>query len=236
MPFLNKITFNLKDQSREKYPFNLPFLKEELEIELQKNVRFLVGENGSGKSTILEAVATLCGFNIAGGGKDHFYNSNEKESELANYGRLSWGKRVGEGFFMRAESFYNFATYVDEVGAKKFGDKSLHHQSHGESFLALFYNNFKQGIYLLDEPEAALAPRKLLELMGLIRHLEKMGKAQFIIVTHSPILMSYPYGQVLSLDSGMPTPISYTETDHYQFTTSFLQNPNSYFHHLFKQD
>ncbi len=233
-PFLSYITFYNQNIVFDEYPFNLPFLKDGLEIKLEKNVTFLVGENGSGKSTILEAIASKIGFNPSGGGRNHYYESAEKESELAKYTFLGWTpNRINEGFFLRAESFFNFASYIDETGSKRYGKPLMHH-SHGESFLALFENNFQFGIYLLDEPEAALSPRRLLELMSIIYTLEQSGEAQFIIITHSPILMSYPYGQIISLDYVKPTVISYKETDHYQFTKSFLDNPDAYFHHLFK--
>jgi predicted ATPase len=136
--------------------------------------------------------------------------------------------RVTDGFFLRAESFFNFATYIDEVeeddpglyGA--YGGKSLHAQSHGEAFLALFKNKFKKGIYLLDEPEAALSPKRQLSFLVLIHELEKKGIAQFIIATHSPILLSYPEAVIFSFDGGCITPMAYEETEHYQITRGFF--------------
>ncbi len=232
-PFLSYISIRNPFENAPQYPYNLPFLKNGLELQLETNVTFLVGENGCGKSTILEAVASKIGFNPSGGGRNHFYESAEKESELANNTFLGWTpKRITEGFFFRAESFFNFASYIDGTGSTRYGRPLLNH-SHGESFLALFQNNFQYGIYLLDEPEAALSPRRLLELMAIMHSLEQSGEAQFIIVTHSPILMSYPFGQILSLDDAKPKLIGYKETDHYQFTKSFLDNPEAYFRHLF---
>jgi predicted ATPase len=234
-PFLSYISIRNPFENSQEYPFNLPFLKDGLELKLEKNVTFLVGENGSGKSTILEAIASKIGFNPSGGGRNHYYESAEKESELARFTFLGWTpNRINEGFFLRAESFFNFASYIDETGSKRYGKPLIQH-SHGESFLALFENNFQFGIYLLDEPEAALSPRRLLELMSIIYTLEQSGEAQFIIITHSPILMSYPYGQILSLDDDKPKVIDFKETDHYQFTKSFLDNPDAYFHHLFQK-
>jgi predicted ATPase len=233
-PFLSYVTFYNQNSDSKEHPFNLPFLKDGLELKLEKNVTFLVGENGSGKSTILEAIASKIGFNPSGGGRNHYYESSEKASELANYTFLGWTpSRINEGFFLRAESFSNFAAYIDETGSRRYG-KPLQNHSHGESFLSLFNNNFQSGIYLLDEPEAALSPRRLLELMAIIFTLEQSGEAQFIIITHSPILMAYPHGQIISLDYGKPTVIDYKETDHYQFTKSFLDNPDAYFRHLFQ--
>jgi predicted ATPase len=232
-PFLSYISIRNPFEDSAEYPYNLPFLKNGLELQLEKNVTFLVGENGAGKSTILEAIASKIGFNPSGGGRNHFYESAEKESVLAQHTFLGWTpNRINEGFFLRAESFFNFASYIDATGSQRYGRPLMNH-SHGESFLALFQNNFQFGIYLLDEPEAALSPRRLLELMAIIHNLEQAGEAQFIIVTHSPILMSYPNGQILSLDFEKPKPITYQETDHYQFTKSFLDNPDAYFRHLF---
>jgi predicted ATPase len=233
-PFLSYVSIKNPFETNGEHPYNLPFMKGGLELKLVKNVTFLVGENGSGKSTILEAIASKIGFNPSGGGRNHFYESAERESELAQYTFLGWTpNRINEGFFLRAESFFNFASYIDQTGSTRYGKPLMNH-SHGESFLALFENNFKFGIYLLDEPEAALSPRRLLELMAIIYNLEQAGQAQFIIITHSPILMTYPFGQILSLDTGKPTEITYQETDHYQFTKSFLDNPEVYFNHLFK--
>src|SRR4029079_11617044 len=138
------------DPSR--YPFNLRAFSHGIDLELSSSVTFLVGENGSGKSTLLEAIAECCGFNPEGGSRDHHYATFGERSPLARALRLSWLPKVTEGFFLRAESFYNFATYIERVSnLRAYGGKSLHEQSHGESFLALFENRFEQGLYLLDE-------------------------------------------------------------------------------------
>jgi predicted ATPase len=156
--------------------------------------------------------------------------------------RLSWFPvRISEGFFMRAESFYNFASYVDELAEVKtfnmdyYGGKSLHQQSHGESFLALFSNRFKKGIYILDEPEAALSPSRQLTFMSIIHALEKSGKAQFLIATHSPMLLCYPGATILSLSENGIEEVSYQDTEHFQLTKQFLNNPDAYLKHLLEE-
>ena len=142
MPYLSKIY--LKDNHPQDFPFNLPFLRNGLDIRLKSNVTFFIGENGIGKSTLLEAIADQCNFNVAGGSRNHHYNFHKTESVLSDYLTLSWRNKTSQGFFMRAESFFNFATYIDEVAEEDqrvleaYGGKSLHQQSHGEAFLSLF--------------------------------------------------------------------------------------------------
>ncbi|MEJ5052096.1 AAA family ATPase [Chryseobacterium culicis] len=237
MPYLSRIY--LKDNHPQDFPFTLPFLREGLDIRLKSNVTFFVGENGIGKSTLLEAIADKCNFNVAGGNRNHNYNFHKTESMLSEYLTLSWRHKTSQGFFMRAESFFNFATYIDEVAEEDqrvleaYGGKSLHQQSHGEAFLSLFHNHFQHGIYLLDEPEAALSPQRQLSLLSIIHKLEKTGKAQFIISSHSPILMSYPTAEIYLLDDKIQK-IHYKETEHYQLTKNFLESPERYFQHLFE--
>ncbi|MFZ4451401.1 AAA family ATPase [Salibacterium aidingense] len=210
----------------DKYPFSIPSIKDLHRLDLKSNVTFFVGENGSGKSTLLEAVADKCGFNTAGGGRNNYYDLHASESALGDYIRLSWLPKVTNGFFLRAESFYNFASHIDTVGAHEaYGGRSLHEQSHGESFLSLFLNRFhRKAIYLLDEPEAALSPGRQLSFLKILHDLETAGDSQFIIATHSPILLGYPHGSILSFDDGPIREIEYEETDHYQITSYFLQH------------
>ena len=197
----------------------------------------VLGLNGSGKSTLLEAIAECCGFNPEGGNREHYREVFEERSELAQSLRLTWVPRTTEGFFLRAESFYNFATDIESVSKlRAYGGKSLHQQSHGESFLALFENRFEQGFYLLDEPEAALSPQRQLTLLSIIHQLEAPGHAQFLIATHSPILMSYPGAKILSFDDSGIKEIGYEATDHYQLTKSFLESPDRYFKWLFADE
>jgi predicted ATPase len=144
---------------------------------------------------------------------------------------------VAEGFFMRAESFYNFATYIEQVSdLRAYGGQSLHQQSHGESFLSLFANRFEQGIYLLDEPEAALSPQRQLSFLSIIHELETPAHAQFVIATHSPIILSYPGAVLFSLDGDSIREIAYRETEHYRLTRDFLNAPERYLKHLFRPE
>ncbi len=235
-PFLRRVVSLPDKVDPARYPFNVRALSGGIDLELRTNVTFFVGENGSGKSTLLEALAECCGFNPEGGGnRDHHREALADRSELAQALRLSWFPKVAEGFFMRAESFYNFATYIEQVSdLRAYGGKSLHQQSHGESFLSLFANRFEHGIYILDEPEAALSPQRQLSFLSIIHDLETPGHAQFLISTHSPILLSYPGAVLLSLDGDSIREVGYRETEHYRITRDFLNAPERYFKHLFR--
>ncbi len=215
------------------HPFSLPLIKNNDVIKFSANITFFVGENGSGKSTLLEAIAYQCGFNTAGGGRNNNHYVEASEAALGDYVRLSWLPKVTNGFFMRSESFYQFATHVDEVDAHDwYGGKSLHSQSHGESFFSLFKNRFgKKGIYLLDEPEAALSPARQLSFLSILKELS--GCSQFIIATHSPILLGYPGAHIISFDHSPLSLIKYEDTDHYQITRRFLENRNKILKQLF---
>jgi len=216
------------------HPFDVRAFSRGIDLEIDTKVTFLVGENGSGKSTLLEAVAECCGFNPEGGNRDHQRESFADRSAFAQALRLSWAPKVAEGFFMRAESFFNFATYLDQVSdLRAYGGKSLHAQSHGESFLALFAHRFEQGLYVLDEPEAALSPQRQLSFLKIIHDLSEPGHAQFLISTHSPILLAYPGAAIFSLDGDEIRKIDYRHTQHFQVTRDFLAAPERYFKHLF---
>ena len=214
-------------------------------LELHAPVTFLVGENGSGKSTLLEAVALALGFNPEGGSKNFSFSTRDTHSGLHNYLRLHRGPyRPKDGFFLRAESFYNVSTEVDRLADyqpedglyQSYGGKSLHHQSHGESFLNLVHSRFHgQGIYLLDEPEAALSPARQLTLLCELHRLVEAG-SQLLIATHSPILMAYPGAEILLLGEGPIHPVEYRETEHYQITKSFLDSPERMLRILLQQD
>src|SRR6187401_2866364 len=183
-PFLHGIVTLPEKLDPGTYPFNIPAFSRGIDLAFRSKVTFFVGENGSGKSTLLEALAECCGFNPEGGNRDHHREVFADRSALAQALRLSWRPRVTEGFFMRAESFYNFATYIEEVSdLRAYGGKSLLAQSHGESFLSLFTNRFEQGLYILDEPEAALSPQRQLSFLKIIHDLEKPAQAQFLIST-----------------------------------------------------
>ena len=205
-------------------------------LTFEKPITFFSGENGTGKSTLLEAIAVNWGFNPEGGSINFNFSTNNTHSDFHNYIRLSKSvNRPTDGFFLRAESFYNVATYVEDIGLdfSEYGNKSLHHQSHGESFLNLINNRFRgNGLYLLDEPEAALSPQRQLSLMLSIKNLIDEG-AQFIIVTHSPILLAMPDSQIFSFDGNSPFEISYEESMPYKITSLFLNNKNRMLSELF---
>jgi predicted ATPase len=235
-PFLRHVTSVPEKVDPTRYPFNVRAFSRGIDIAFRTNVTFFVGENGSGKSTLLEALAECCGFAPEGGNRDHHREALAERSELAQALRLSWLPKVAEGFFMRAESFFNFATYIEQVSdLRAYGGRSLLAQSHGESFLSLFANRFEQGLYILDEPEAALSPQRQLSFLRIIHDLEKPAQAQFLISTHSPILLSYPGAVLLSLDGDLIEEIAYRETEHYRVTREFLNSPERYFKHLFRE-
>jgi predicted ATPase len=236
-PYLRSIRSDPDRMNRSQFPFSIPAFSRGIALELPTPVTFFVGENGSGKSTILEALAEICGFNPEGGNRDHYREAREDRSELAQALRLSWMPKMTEGFFMRAESFYNFASYLDSVSDfKAYGGKSLHHQSHGESFLALFQNRFEQGLYILDEPEAALSPQRQLSFLRIIHELVVPRHAQFLIATHSPILLAYPGATLYQFEEEGIRKVEYSETDHYKVTKEFLNAPERIFRYLFSEE
>lgn len=196
------------------------------EIVFRNAVTFFVGENGSGKSTLLEAIAVAYGFNPEGGTRNYRFSTFDSHSELCGAMRLSKGvRRSKTGYFLRAESFYNVATKEEEYSRGPGGvPLHLHELSHGESFLAMAQNYFGgDGIYILDEPEVALSPQRQLTLLAEIDRCRRDG-AQFIIVTHSPILLGLPDAEILSFDDGPIHPIAYEETDSYVITSMFVND------------
>lgn len=213
-------------------------------LEFDRPVTFLVGENGTGKSTLLEGIAVACGFNPEGGSRNFNFSTRATHSELGEYLTPARKRYPRDGFFLRAESFYNVATNIDLMDEEpglggrlidSYGGVSLHRQSHGESFLALVQNRFgPEGLYLLDEPEAALSPTRLLTLMGQI-HLLVQEDAQFLIATHSPILMAYPGACIYQLSEKGIRQTDYRETEHYCLTRRFLENPDRILRELFDE-
>lgn len=211
------------------------------ELPFTRPVTFLVGENGTGKSTLLEAIAVAYGFNAEGGTRNFNFSTAETHSDLHALLTIIKSAYPDDGFFLRAESFYNTASYIDEIYIDEIGDpgylrayggKSLHAQSHGESFLALVQNRFRGcGLYLLDEPEAALSPSRLLTLLAEI-HALVQDDSQFLIATHSPILMAYPGAEVLELSERGIRSVDYRDTEHYRITRAFLENPERMLHYL----
>lgn len=224
------------------YPFSIPFIRYMDELDLDAPITFFVGENGAGKSTLLEAIADQIGFNPAGGSTQNFqaFDVHKSESALGEYVKLSWWPKVTNGFFLRAETFYQFASHLDETdinGFKAYGGKSLHHQSHGESFFSLFQHRFNgNAIYLLDEPEAALSPSRQLAFLTLLHDLLKKGNVQFIIATHSPILLGFPGAVIYQFDEHGIGQVEYEETEHYQITSYFLQHREKMLQELFDDD
>ena len=208
---------------------------------LDADVTILVGENGTGKSTLLEAVAVACGFNPEGGSRNFNFSTNATHSELHKCLRVVRRAYPKDGYFLRAESLYNVATNIEELDrqpafspplVESYGGKSLHHQSHGESFLSLVQNRLGgNGLYLFDEPEAALSPMRQLTLLSEIDRLVKSG-SQLLIATHSPILMAYPGACILELSEQGIRRVEYRETEHYRVTREFLENPERMVHYL----
>lgn len=202
-------------------------------LDFHQPVTFFVGENGTGKSTLLEAIAVAMGFNAEGGSRDFHFSTKDTHSELCELltpVRTAFPK---DGFFLRAESFYNTASYLEETSDwQRYGGTSFHAQSHGESFLALAANRFEgQGLYLLDEPEAALSPQHLLSLLLAIHRLVGLD-SQFLIATHSPILMAYPQAEILEFSERGVQQVAYRETEHYRLTKQFLDCPEKMMHYL----
>jgi predicted ATPase len=226
-PFLRSI--NLKrDQieSYELYPFSIPAVQKLRTLDFNRDVTFLVGENGSGKSTLIEAIALALGFGAEGGTKNvQIKTADDTSPPLFQYLGLVRGiVRPRDGYFLRAESFYNVATYMDEVGyLDGYGKKSLHARSHGEAFMATLTEKLRgDGLYLLDEPEAALSPTRQLAALTAIHDLV-VDNSQFIIATHSPILLSYPRSKIVLLDENGLSEIlrrHRTLLSHQSFTTT----------------
>ena len=209
-----------------KYPFAIPAIARLDELKLDPRLTILVGENGSGKSTLLEAVAIAARFNPEGGTRNFSFATRPTESDLHRHLRIIRGaRREKSGFFLRAESFFNVATVGEGVHESWAG---VHDKSHGEAFLWLLENKFRpNGLYLLDEPEAALSPQRQLSALAIIHRLVKTG-SQFVVATHSPILLAYPGALIYRLDDQGITSTAYEETEHYTITRSFLENPSRF--------
>ena len=215
--------------NRDEYPFSLPAISHVSEIKFHPKVTFLVGENGSGKSTLIEALAIAWGFNAEGGTKNHSVSTRASHSSLNSVLRLVKSpRRVKGGFFLRAESLYNVATQIDDVGyMDAYGSRSLHEQSHGEAFMALLDHKFSgNSLFILDEPEAALSPSRQLSMLARMHELINKN-SQFIIATHSPILMAYPDAWIYQVSNKGLDRIDYKDTEHYQVTRDFLNRTDA---------
>ncbi len=234
--YVSRVLLN-NEPSSDSYLSDLPVVKHLSrcrELVLPSNVTMFVGENGTGKSTLLEAIAVAFGFNAEGGSINFNFSTNDTHSELWKNITLEKRGYPKDGFFLRAESLYNVATDIDEMDKQpsfsplvieSYGGVSLHHQSHGESFLNIVQNRFfGKGLYILDEPEAALSPMRLLTLMAEMHRLVG-DNSQFIIATHSPILLAFPGASVLNFSENGIREVPYRETEHYLVTRSFLENP-----------
>lgn len=206
-------------------------------LAFDKPVTFFVGENGTGKSTLLEAIAVGAGFNAEGGSRDHMFATKDTTSELAELITVLKTVAPDDGFFLRAESFYNTASYLDENSTmRRYGGVLLHEQSHGESFFSLIENRFEgNGLYILDEPEAALSPMRLMALLPIIDGLVRKN-SQFIIATHSPILLAYPNAEILQFSGLGIEKVDYCETEHYKITKMFMDDPERMVYHLLNDE
>lgn len=233
---------------RENYLSSLPVVRhlKKHRLDFDKKVTFIIGENGVGKSTLIEALAISMGFNPEGGTKNFNFSTENSHSDLYEYLTVAKGvKRPRDGFFLRAESFYNVATNIDQMDREpsfsppvinSYGGVSLHKQSHGESFMALAENRFGgEGIYILDEPEAALSPMRQMRLMCIINDLVQKN-SQFIISTHSPILMTFPDAQILEISGDGIRVVPYDRTEHYTVTKRILDNPQKMFSYLLDEN
>jgi predicted ATPase len=226
-----------KVPSFEQYPFNLEVIRHLDTLEFHPKVTFIIGENGSGKSTLLEAIAIAYGFNPEGGTKNFNFATRSSHAELYKYTRLAKSfRRAKDGFFLRAESFYNVASNIDALDEivspgvnpppikDSYGGKSLHRQSHGESFFSLMLHRFGgKGLYILDEPEAALSPTRQMAMLTRMHQLVEED-SQFIIATHSPILLAYPNCLIFELQEASLKETQYEETMHYSVIKHFLNN------------
>ena len=228
-PYLRRIWLDpSRIDDRAAYPFCLPFLQDDFELSFDRPITIIVGENGTGKSTLLEGIAVLAGYDEAGGGKgympvDHSNAIEAMGGKLSSAFRASWLPKVTKGWFFRAESFFSVARYLDEVSSP-YADFLSH--SHGEGFMRFFEERCqRQGIYIFDEPESALSPARQMEFLKLMRRMDQSGHCQIIMATHSPMLMAYPDAQLLRLSKYGLEPVSVKETDHYKVMREFCADP-----------
>lgn len=239
-PFLKRVSL-LPDKTAPGYPFDLPIFRYgEFVLAFERPITFFVGDNGTGKSTLLEAIAKHCGFNLGGGSRSNSYATDAADMPLAQALRFSWLPKVTNGFFLRAESYFNFASYIESIRAegvverahieRVWGKTGLHDQSHGQSLINLFRRRLgsdRRAIYLLDEPEAALSPKRQLEFLALLNDWAQSGNVQAIVATHSPIIMGFPDATLLSFDGGRIREVAYRDVDHYRLTLDFLADPGA---------
>jgi predicted ATPase len=234
-PFLTRVGLHEDRVEAGVYPFTIPAIIRGLPLQLTTPVTFLVGENGSGKSTLLEALAWALGFSDQGGDRSNAYAEGADGHALGRALALGWRKRVADGFFLRAETFFNYARQLEQLGSQfgLYDGVPLNQRSHGEAFLALFQNRFEDGVYLLDEPEAALSPSRQLTFLAVLHDLARSRAAQLVIATHSPILLTLPGARVLSCSDEGIVEVDYRDTEHFRLSRDFLNAPERYFRHLF---
>ena len=238
-PYLKRLWLDASRVGDPKaYPFCLPFLQNEFELSFDRPITIIVGENGTGKSTLLEGIAALAGFDEAGGGKgyrpvDHSRALEVMGGELSSALRASWLPKItGNGWFFRAESFFTVARYLDEAGRDAFSGAPppdfLSH-SHGEGFLRFFQERCqRQGIFIFDEPESALSPARQMEFLKLMRRMEESTICQIVMATHSPMLMAYPNARLLRLSKYGLDPVTVEQTDHYKVMREFCEDPSGF--------
>jgi len=237
-PYLKSIRIQPPEEADfDTHPFDIPAIKDIQSLDFHKDVTFFVGENGSGKSTLLEAIATVMEFGSQGGTGNFFVQDKSGQSSLQNYLRpVRSFQRPKDRYFLRAESFYNIGTYLEDLAKDpdagtseaqvfaRYGGKSLHHRSHGESFMTILEQSFGgRGLYLLDEPEAALSPTRQLKALARIHELV-VDESQFIIATHSPILLSYPNAWIYRFNESGCSKIRFEDTEHLNVTRNFLND------------
>ncbi|MBL9147334.1 MAG: AAA family ATPase [Phycisphaerae bacterium] len=247
-PFVLHVEVDLPNDPTERaaYPLNIPAIATLGTLPLHPAVTFLVGENGSGKSTILEAIAVAVGLNPEGGSRNFNFATRESHSDLYRHLRVARSSAMPRDlYFLRAESYFNVASEIEALDREpvslpriidSYGGVSLHEQSHGESFFALFQHRLSgPGLYLLDEPEAALSPQRQIAILGLIHSLIGRG-SQFVIATHSPIILAYPDSAIYSLDSSGVRQTAYRDSDPYRISRAFLENPELSIRELLRSD
>ncbi|NKK80648.1 AAA family ATPase [Rhizobium leguminosarum] len=234
-PYLKRLWVREDAGLSEQYPFNLPWLDKDFALDFATPVTIIVGENGTGKSTLIEAVAALCGFDEAGGGKgympvDHSRAVDRSGALLASALRAAWLPKVTVGWFFRAESFFSVARFLDEAARDaNAAPPDFLSWSHGEGFVRFFEERMsKQGIYLLDEPESALSPKRQLELLRLLHAIQGSASAQIIMATHSPMLMAVPGARLLEITRGGLAEIELRDTRHFKLYRDFTLNPDDF--------
>jgi predicted ATPase len=237
-PFLKRLWL---DRARitdpEAYPFCLPFLRQSFDLSFDRPVTIIVGENGTGKSTLLEGIAVLAGYDEAGGGKgyrpvDHARAVEAMGGSLSSALKASWLPKITNGWFFRAESFFSVARYLDEAALDDPNGPpppDLLSHSHGEGFLRFFEERCqRQGIFIFDEPESALSPTRQIQFLKLLRRMDLSGRSQVIMATHAPILMAYPNARLLALNKYGLEPVTVYETEHYRLIREFCANPEGF--------